>query len=81
MLGERPEEDTPSGDHSIIQLGESPNSTETIKMHGGELFRYNNCRVAGDSRKAKATFCPGETGSCISEGRSRPSEQFGASIL
>ncbi|KAE8542546.1 hypothetical protein D1P53_001326 [Cryptococcus gattii VGV] len=76
MLGERPGEDTSSGDHSIILLSESPNSTETIKTHGGELFRCDNCRVAGGSRKAKATFCPGRTGSCIFEGRSRSSEQF-----
>lgn len=81
MLGERPEEDTLSGDHSIIRLSESPNSTETIKTHGGELFRCDNCRVAGDDRKAKAIFCPGGTGSCIFGGRSRSSEQFGASTL
>lgn len=81
MIGERPGEDTPSGDHSIIRLSKSPNSTETIKTHSGEPFRCDNCRVAGGSRKAKATFCPGKTGSCIFEGRLRSSEQFGASLL
>lgn len=81
MPGERPMEDTSSGNHSIIQLREPSNSTETIKRYDEKLFRCDSCRVAGGTRKCQAPFCPGRTDGCIVEDSSGSFEQFGVSIL